>query len=535
LNNLEKDKIYKKWTKSLSTLLFPSWNLHSIARNLYTVVITIDILSEEGFSLLQSLKSLHQEMFPVRLGLVLYCGRRATSETKKKSGSREGQAAEKEERDDELRRNVCRLFASFKDFTNEKANEKNVPFAITFLESVAAKYLEEKNVLRTSVEQDLPSVVSAFSSSFSLDSLLSLYLEYLPMSSNYKRKNEWLPVSGGDGKGQDDDFHRVKAMLLTTSTFNDFVDNSTEYYRQRNLPINSYSFNGIVVQGESTFSNGLMRLLGREQYLLSNYVRFGLLPDSTKSIFEKIMKLSSAYSRYHPLLDDIVNEEGEGDSGSDSSALSYDGSSSPSSSPLVNLMRSGKFSENTRFLKEDMIYLNSYLTSDLTADMMSIFQSTSHLLHVFVPVNEYGFSLIAQLLSWQLTSSSLSSAVTSSPASPQSDYQSYHFKSQLVIEWIPSTSSGGPENLEQECVVNNEKQVCEVKSAALLASYERVELFNHVRSVFSFFHPYNKRFCNRLCVSTLLEVGTKFLCLPLLFVSDCAFRLLRFLALRSRS
>jgi hypothetical protein len=519
---LEKDKIYKKWTKSLSTLLFPSWNLHSIARNLYTLVITIDILSEDGFSLLQSVKSLHQEMFPVRLGLVLYCGRRPSERNKREAGNRADLVTDTEEgREDELRRNICRLFASFKDSSNEKSNEKNIPFAINFLESIASKYLEEKQLLLAGSERDSSSVASSLSSSFSfsLDSLVSLSLDYLPKSSNYKRKNEWLPVSSGEGKQQDDDFHRIKAMLLTTSTFNEFVDNSTEYFRQRNLPINSYSFNGIVVQGESTFSNGLMRLLGREQYLLSNYVRFGLLPDSTKSIFEKIMKLSSAYSRYHPLLDDIVNEEGEGDSGADSAALSYDGSSSSSYSPLINLMKNGKFSENLRFLKEDMVFLNSFLTSDLTADMMSIFQSTSHLLHVFVPVNRNGLALVSQLLSWQLSSAaSLSSAVTAtSTTSLDADYQSYHFKSQLVIEWI-SSSTIAPEILPQECVVNNEKQVCEVKTV-FISPYERVELFNAIRSLFSSGHLLNKHFCNRLCVSTLSQVWVFFSFLFLLFLS----------------
>ena len=36
LNNLERDAPYKRWPKTVKQLLYPSWSLHTIARNLYT-------------------------------------------------------------------------------------------------------------------------------------------------------------------------------------------------------------------------------------------------------------------------------------------------------------------------------------------------------------------------------------------------------------------------------------------------------------------------------------------------------------------
>ena len=53
-----------------------------------------------------------------------------------------------------------------------------------------------------------------------------------------------------------------------------FISNSTEYVAARGFPLNSFSVNGIV--RESTdLNNGLMQLLGREQYMLAQLVQMG--------------------------------------------------------------------------------------------------------------------------------------------------------------------------------------------------------------------------------------------------------------------
>lgn len=45
LNNIEKDEQYSAWPRSLKQLLFPSWSLTTVRRNMYTLIANVDILS----------------------------------------------------------------------------------------------------------------------------------------------------------------------------------------------------------------------------------------------------------------------------------------------------------------------------------------------------------------------------------------------------------------------------------------------------------------------------------------------------------
>lgn len=71
LNNLEKDAQYKPWPRSLKQLLYPSWSLHTIARNMYTLIIVIDVLSIEGGSMIFQMNMMQEQQFPVRFGIVV--------------------------------------------------------------------------------------------------------------------------------------------------------------------------------------------------------------------------------------------------------------------------------------------------------------------------------------------------------------------------------------------------------------------------------------------------------------------------------
>jgi hypothetical protein len=67
--------------------------------------------------------------------------------------------------------------------------------------------------------------------------------------------------------------------------------------------VNSYSMNGIVKE-DLDISNGLMELIGREQYLITNHYKNKKISDKTKSIFSAILNDGNAYPRYHPLLEE---------------------------------------------------------------------------------------------------------------------------------------------------------------------------------------------------------------------------------------
>jgi Thioredoxin-like domain len=73
VNNLERDAMYSRWPRTLRQLLFPSWSLHTIARNLYTVVVVADPATYEGAALLMQMQMLLQQQYPIRFGITLAC------------------------------------------------------------------------------------------------------------------------------------------------------------------------------------------------------------------------------------------------------------------------------------------------------------------------------------------------------------------------------------------------------------------------------------------------------------------------------
>lgn len=73
LNNLEKDEMYAMWPKSLRQLLYPSWSIQTIARNIYTLIGVVDLLSEDGANLFMQFNMLYQQQYPIRFGSVFSC------------------------------------------------------------------------------------------------------------------------------------------------------------------------------------------------------------------------------------------------------------------------------------------------------------------------------------------------------------------------------------------------------------------------------------------------------------------------------
>lgn len=89
VNNLEKDAAYKRWSRSLRMLNMPSWSLHTISRNLYTLIAVIDPLSLDGAALSMQMNMMWQQQFPVRFGVVLMCnGPSSSSNPRNEKGER---------------------------------------------------------------------------------------------------------------------------------------------------------------------------------------------------------------------------------------------------------------------------------------------------------------------------------------------------------------------------------------------------------------------------------------------------------------
>jgi hypothetical protein len=104
VNNLEKDAMYKRWPRTLRQLLYPSWSLHSISRNLYTVIANVDPLTIAGAMLLAQMNMLYQQQYPIRFGIVLVCSERGLAGGSEDYVPNQASSAD-----------VCRLFAHAKE------------------------------------------------------------------------------------------------------------------------------------------------------------------------------------------------------------------------------------------------------------------------------------------------------------------------------------------------------------------------------------------------------------------------------------
>jgi len=135
LNNLEKDAMYRGMPRSLKQLLYPSWSIVAVARNLFTLISVVDLFSEEGASLLMQMYMMVQQQYPVRMGLVLACDQaRAPTST---SSSSSASTSDTSSSSDSIHCDFCRLFAALKhDYSEEDAHSFALSVASYLLEGV---------------------------------------------------------------------------------------------------------------------------------------------------------------------------------------------------------------------------------------------------------------------------------------------------------------------------------------------------------------------------------------------------------------
>jgi hypothetical protein len=266
LNNLEKDSLYKRFPKSVKTLLQPSWSLHALQKNLYTLIGVVDPASPSGASLLYQLNSLFQQQYPLRIGVALAC-----DETKRLEAGEGGKSDQISSAD------VCRLFAETKSVAGNQV-------AFQFLFAVANAIQDAADTLFSTTGQ--------MTASISQDELLKIFAETIA-----RAKKTWTQTQKYKADGQ---------AVLTKEDHTEFLTNSSVYLRTRGLTSNSFVLNGII-RNTIDVSSELMQLLGREQYILSLMVRKGQITDSTKSIYNALMDDSVTYSRYHPVIDETTS------------------------------------------------------------------------------------------------------------------------------------------------------------------------------------------------------------------------------------
>jgi len=293
LNNLEKDPQYKKWPKALRQLLFPSWSLHTLSRNLYTCVLVVDPTTSEGLEALTTVEALFTNMYPVRFGVVLTSAK-ALAEVKAAPSSAATATTSSALKatiteDDSVVATAADVAALFE--SARASNGASAAFAFLFecATSLEAGYSRG-------------AMVSAFAAAMQ------------------KASGTW--TSGG--------FQQQAAEALSISGDQSHLAmvNMTNFAASKGLPVNSYTLNGLL-SPDLDLQQGLMSFLGREQQQLGLMLRDGRLnsgSDSSgkknskkavsdkaesvssslpagkaKSVLASLMALPGTVPRYHPL------------------------------------------------------------------------------------------------------------------------------------------------------------------------------------------------------------------------------------------
>lgn len=329
MNNLEKDSMYANggFSRSVRTLLQPSWQLHMIAKNLYTLVAVVDLTTPNGRGLLSTLRSIHQRQYPIRIGLVFA-----------PSQNDEAPLVNRNEDMPVTATDILRLFEIAK-------SSADLPTALELIYELSGQLQE--------------AFLSSFEDSgeyiLSLDGTYTKNPAFYGLSRHQLTRGDIVQMAANFLRWTEDEL--FDALTGPPSTDSDLVGETRSYLQQRGLPIDSFSFNGIVIES-SGVEEQLMSLLGREQYFLSQMVQKGLVSDKTRSIFNAVLKSGKMYSRYHP----ILNEE-------------QPVFVSPLDSPLILLAQSAVYLRNRAVPPQDRTSIVAVTASDTVAVLFSLTQT----------------------------------------------------------------------------------------------------------------------------------------------------------------
>ena len=274
-NNLERDKAYKRWPKTVKQLVYPSWSLHTIAKNLYTLILVVDPLSLDGATLLMQAHMLMEQNYPVRIGMIFDCSNHVpTGDDSKKATPFD----------------VCLLVSRIK----EKYNTATlIQFVLTLANAASGD------------QGDMFGMIGG--------SGMSMESEHVPLSRSEVIELYAGVIAEGDGMSSrgslqtfvDDATSLLESQPDVYERGQEFARNCTEYLEEKGFPMNSFSLNGIVSISSQHMAQSLMQLLGREQYIFATMVQSGELTDKVKSIYSLLMKKNGGgFSRYHPLLNE---------------------------------------------------------------------------------------------------------------------------------------------------------------------------------------------------------------------------------------
>ena len=273
LNNIDKDPQYQRWPKSLQQLMYPSWQLHAIARNLYTMTLVLDLEDAASARALATMRDLYERTFPVRFSILLVSRK----------------ALEQAQMDPSLLEEAGGGDALFLD---QVKAAKDGDIVGSEAVGMLFHHLREEH----GMDAALGFLFSVFGDPNRKGGpRLGTYAQTVEMYSEVvgKIKGSWkgtAHVAEGwealrGGKGAEN--VRLMHKLVV----------------EKGLPVGCYLLNGLLNMGLD-IEQSILQLLGAEQAKLAQMVAKGKIHDGTKSILGVILKGPSVFTRYHPSIDE---------------------------------------------------------------------------------------------------------------------------------------------------------------------------------------------------------------------------------------
>lgn len=277
LNNLEKDARYRHWPSSLRQLVYPSWQLQALSRNLYTLTLVVDMADAASLKAVAIMRELYERTFPVRFSVLM-----VSKEGKWEEGGEEGVVGEVQEvvkGGKEGGREGAKATSAVVGMLFHHAKEEHgLAAAVEFLFNVGVGGgggREEGGGVPTRLGT-YGDVVRAYSGA------VATAKKDRNRAADYVAEG-WQALEEGKGGEGVCGMHRL--------------------VKDKGLPVGCFLLNGILSMGLD-LDQGIMEMLGQEQQFLAGLVSQGRLKDSTKSVLGSVLrKGKGVYSRWCPWLE----------------------------------------------------------------------------------------------------------------------------------------------------------------------------------------------------------------------------------------
>lgn len=252
-NNIEKDPMYAQWPEQIQALLQQSFQLATVRKNLYTVVMVIDPATLEGRKALQAAMYFLQQKMPIRIGVVF----------SSVPGSKENTGIDKNDED-----RICgpRCFVAL-FLAGAKSSGRTAGInALGILSRAQTEHLTESNAVEL-FAQTLALITSS-SRRLSEAEYREAAMEYLDP------QNE-----------------------LTSST----MDRMNVFVQKKGLQAPCWTLNGLVYPGTDEFQSQLFQEVFKEQRVLMYQVHLQQVTDST-NVLKYILDHGKAIPRFNEVV-----------------------------------------------------------------------------------------------------------------------------------------------------------------------------------------------------------------------------------------